>query len=76
MSELAGKRVWVAGHRGMVGRALVRRLGARAATLLTVERQECDLRDQAAVERWLAAARPEVVVVAAARVGGILANAS
>ena len=52
--QLAGKRVWIAGHRGMVGCALVRRLGRADCTVLTVARQECDLRDQAAVERWLA----------------------
>jgi GDP-L-fucose synthase len=72
--HLAGRRVWVAGHRGMVGCALLRRLGRLECEILTVARQDCDLRDQAAVERWLAEARPEVVVVAAARVGGILAN--
>jgi GDP-L-fucose synthase len=74
--ELAGKRVWVAGHRGMVGRALVRRLAHEDCALLTVGRARCDLRDPAALARWLEGARPEVVVVAAARVGGILANAS
>jgi GDP-L-fucose synthase len=74
--QLAGKRVWIAGHRGMVGSALVRRLGRADCTVLTVPRQECDLREQTAVERWLANARPDVVVVAAAKVGGILANAS
>jgi GDP-L-fucose synthase len=74
--HLAGRRVWVAGHRGMVGGALLRRLTRTDCEILTVARQDCDLRRQAAVERWLADARPEVVVVAAARVGGILANAA
>jgi GDP-L-fucose synthase len=74
--RLAGRRVWVAGHRGMVGSALMRRLARADCTLLTAPRAACDLRRQAAVERWLAEARPEVVVVAAARVGGILANAA
>ena len=74
--ELAGRRVWVAGHRGMVGSALRRRLAREHCRILTVTRQDCDLRRQAAVERWLGAARPEVVVVAAATVGGILANAT
>ena len=74
--RLAGKRVWVAGHRGMVGTALVRRLAREDCEILTVMRAECDLRRQAAVERWMADARPEVVVVAAAKVGGILANAT
>jgi GDP-L-fucose synthase len=74
--DLAGKRVFVAGHRGMVGAALVRRLAAEPVTLLTATRAELDLTRQAAVEAWMTAARPEVVVVAAAKVGGILANAS
>jgi GDP-L-fucose synthase len=74
--KLAGRRVWVAGHRGMVGSALMRRLARADCMLLTVTRTACDLRHQAAVERWLAEARPEVVVVAAASVGGILANAT
>jgi GDP-L-fucose synthase len=74
--QLAGKRVWVAGHRGMVGSALLRRLAREDCVLLTVGREQCDLRRQAAVEGWLADARPEIVVVAAARVGGILANAT
>ena len=60
----------------MVGGALMRRLADEGCALLAVTRQACDLRDQAAVARWLADARPEVVVVAAAKVGGILANAS
>ena len=74
--QLAGRRVWVAGHRGMVGSALLRRLARVECEILTVARQDCDLRHQAAVERWLADARPEVVVIAAAKVGGILANAA
>jgi GDP-L-fucose synthase len=74
--RLAGKRVWIAGHRGMVGSALARRLGRADCEILTVTREVCDLRRQAEVERWLGEARPEVVVVAAAKVGGILANAT
>ncbi|ACJ01371.1 GDP-L-fucose synthase [Rhodospirillum centenum] len=73
--RLQGRRVWVAGHRGMVGSAVVRRLAAEDCETLTVGRDRLDLRDGAAVERWLAETRPEVVVLAAARVGGILANA-
>jgi len=71
---LAGKRVWVAGHRGMVGSALVRRLAREDCTILTVGRDETDLRDPAAVAAWMASARPHAVVLAAATVGGILAN--
>ncbi len=71
---LAGKRVWVAGHRGMVGSAVVRRLGEEDCTLLTVERSQLDLRDTAAVQRWMESNAPQAVVLAAARVGGIVAN--
>ncbi len=74
--DLTGKRVWVAGHRGMVGSALVRRLQTEPVTVLTVGRADCDLRRQEQVEAWMQANRPEVVVVAAAKVGGILANAT
>ena len=76
MFDLAGKRVWVAGHRGMVGSAVVRRLASEQCEMLTVDSRTLDLRDQAAVRRWVADARPDVVVVAAAKVGGILANAT
>ena len=72
--DLAGKKVWVAGHRGMVGSAIVRRLAAEQAQVLTASRAELDLRDPSAVRAWLKANRPEVVVLAAAKVGGILAN--
>ncbi|MFZ1426013.1 MAG: GDP-L-fucose synthase [Geminicoccaceae bacterium] len=66
----------MAGHRGMVGSALVRRLGAEPVELLTATRAELDLARRADVEAWLQARRPDVVIVAAARVGGILANAT
>jgi GDP-L-fucose synthase len=72
--ELKGKRVFVAGHRGMVGSALVRRLARENVELLTAARSEVDLRDQAAVSSWFANKRPQVVFLAAAKVGGILAN--
>ena len=74
--SLNGKRVWVAGHLGMVGGALMRRLGREQCTLLSASRSELDLLDQHKVRDWLARARPEAVVIAAARVGGIHANAS
>jgi GDP-L-fucose synthase len=73
---IAGKRVWVAGHRGMVGSALLRRLEREDCETLTATRHECDLRRQGEVERWMDKARPEVVLIAAAKVGGILANDS
>jgi GDP-L-fucose synthase len=72
--ELTGKTVFVAGHRGMVGAALVRRLAGENVELLTAARAELDLRDQAAVFGWFAARRPQVVFLAAAKVGGIVAN--
>ena len=73
---LEGRRVYVAGHRGMVGSAIVRRLAAENCTVLTVDRGELDLLRQDGVEKWFSACRPDVVVVAAAKVGGILANTS
>jgi GDP-L-fucose synthase len=72
--ELKGKTVFVAGHRGMVGGALVRRLAQENIDLLTVGRSDVDLRDQAAVGKWFANKRPQVVFLAAAKVGGIVAN--
>lgn len=74
--DLAGKRVFVAGHRGMVGGAIVRRLGTENCTVLTATRTELDLKDQAAVRAWFAANQPDAVFLAAAKVGGILANDS
>src|SRR3954469_4795042 len=72
--ELNGKTVFVAGHGGMVGGALVRRLAPENVRLMTVGRSEVDLRDQAAVNKWFADRRPQVVFLAAAKVGGIVAN--
>jgi GDP-L-fucose synthase len=73
---LQGKRVWVAGHRGMVGSAIVRRLAEEDCSVLTAERGEVDLMRQDEVDRWLAKARPDAIFLAAARVGGIIANSS
>jgi GDP-L-fucose synthase len=72
--ELKGKTVFVAGHGGMVGAALVRRLARENIELLTVKRSEVDLCDQAAVFSWFAKMRPQAVFLAAAKVGGIVAN--
>jgi GDP-L-fucose synthase len=72
--ELKGRSVYVAGHRGMVGSALVRRLAREDVELLTASRSEVDLCDQAAVFDWFARRKPEVVFLAAAKVGGIVAN--
>ncbi len=74
--DLAARRVWVAGHRGMVGSALVRRLAAEDCEVLSVDRAGLDLTRQADVEDWIAGARPDLVILAAATVGGILANDS
>lgn len=74
--DLRGKRVWVAGHNGMVGAALVRRLAKEGCKILTVNRSEVDLTRQEPTENWISEMRPQAVFVAAARVGGILANAS
>jgi GDP-L-fucose synthase len=74
--RLAGKRIWVAGHRGMAGGAIVRRLQLEDCEVLTADRSELDLRRQERVESWLRQQRPQVVVLAAAVVGGIQANSS
>ena len=74
--ELRGKRVWVAGHRGMVGSAIIRRLAAEGCEILVAARALLDLQDQAGVRAWIADNRPNAIFLAAAKVGGILANAS
>ena len=76
MFDLAGRRVWVAGHRGMVGAALTRRLASEGCALVEAGRGEVDLREQAAVRAWMSRERPDAVFVAAATVGGIHANAT
>ena len=72
--NLRGKRVFVAGHRGMVGGAVVRRLASENCEVLTAGRDKLNLLDQAAVRTWMAREKPDAVVVAAAKVGGIYAN--
>ncbi|MEO8626530.1 MAG: GDP-L-fucose synthase [Betaproteobacteria bacterium] len=74
--SLRGKRVWVAGHRGMVGAAIVRRLASEECDLRTASRQQVDLRCQSDVRAWMAEVQPQAVFVAAATVGGIMANNS
>ena len=73
---LAGRRVWVAGHRGMVGSAIVRRLARAECEVVTVARAEVDLRRQTEVEAWMEAQKLDAVFLAAATVGGILANST
>jgi GDP-L-fucose synthase len=76
LNPLAGKKVWVAGHGGMVGSALVRRLESEDCEILTAGRGALDLLRQDDVESWMAELRPDAVFIAAAKVGGIYANSS
>lgn len=72
--DLKGKRIFVAGHRGMVGSAVVRRLATEDCEVITAAREELDLVNQAAVNAWMQEQRPDAIVMAAAKVGGIKAN--
>jgi len=72
--DLQGKRIYVAGHRGMVGAAITRRLCEQGMEALSADRSELDLLDQTAVKNWVSTNKPDVMIVAAAKVGGILAN--
>jgi len=74
MFDLSRKRVFVAGHTGMVGAAIVRRLERENCNIVVVPRRDCDLRQSAEVDGFLSRARPDAVFLAAGRVGGILAN--
>lgn len=74
MFSLLNKKIWVVGHRGMVGQALLRVLEGRNCTVLTVDRGALDLRRQNDVESWLYQHRPDAILLAAATVGGIEAN--
>jgi GDP-L-fucose synthase len=74
LTNLSEKRVFVAGHGGMAGSAIVRRLTSEACEVLTVPRRKLDLTDRNATERYLRSASPDIVIAAAARVGGIVAN--
>jgi GDP-L-fucose synthase len=73
---LSNKRVWVAGHNGMVGSALVRRLQTEGCEIVTAARNSLDLQSQPAVDKFVADTKPDVIFLAAAKVGGILANNS
>lgn len=72
--DVSGKRIFVAGHRGMVGSAIVRRLQGQGCEIITADRSQLDLIDQASTRAWLIREKPDAVIVAAAKVGGILAN--
>src|SRR6516162_4675874 len=74
--ELLHKRIYVAGHTGMVGSAIVRRLGSESCEILTPKRRDLDLRQGERVDRWMAEAKPDAVFLAAGRVGGIHANST
>ncbi len=71
---LKGRKLWVAGHHGMVGSAILRRLAGEECEILTVSHADLDLTRQADVEAWLGRTKPDAIFLAAARVGGILAN--
>lgn len=72
--DLTGKRVYVAGHSGLAGSAIVRRLAGEGCEILTATRAELDLTQQSATEAWLERNKPDAVIVAAGHVGGIFAN--
>ncbi len=74
MYAIEGKRIFVAGHRGMVGSALLRRLASEDCEVLTAGRGTVDLRDQAQTRDWMLREKPDAIIIAAAKVGGILAN--
>jgi GDP-L-fucose synthase len=72
--DLRGKRVYVAGHAGLAGSAIVRRLASEDCEVITADRRQLDLTQQDATERWIQKARPDAIFLAAGRVGGIYAN--
>src|SRR6516225_4055351 len=72
--DLAGERVYLAGHGGMVGAALVRRLRSESCEILTVDHADLDLTRQAETEQWIGEAKPDAVILAAGKVGGIAFN--
>ena len=74
--SIEGRKIWIAGHKGLVGGALVRHLSKRNCEILTVEREKLDLRSQHDTQSWIKKNDPDVIILAAARVGGIHANAS
>ena len=74
--DLNGKKVWIAGHRGMAGSAIARRLAKENCQIVTATRTELDLKRQADVEGWMAAQKLDAVFLAAAMVGGIMANST
>jgi GDP-L-fucose synthase len=73
-TALIGRKIFVAGHKGMVGSAIVRRLSSEQCDVIVADRSKLDLMDQRGVRHYLSIERPDIVVIAAAKVGGILAN--
>jgi GDP-L-fucose synthase len=71
---LKDKKVWVAGHNGMVGSTLVKKIKDLGSEVITVSKEDLDLRDQSSTRQWVYKNKPEVIFIAAAKVGGILAN--
>ena len=74
--SLSKKKIWVAGHNGMVGSAVVKRLLNEDCEIITVKKNIVDLRDGESVLRWMKSNKPEAIIVAAAKVGGIHANSN
>ena len=68
------RRIWIAGHTGMLGASLAKKLVGRGENVITVNSDKLDLRDESATFEWVRRNKPEIVFVAAAKVGGILAN--
>ena len=74
MFDISNKKIWVAGHKGMVGSAIVRRLKKENCKILKVEKKELNLLDQKSTEEWICKNKPEIIIIAAAKVGGIKIN--
>lgn len=74
MFDISNKKIWVAGHNGMVGSAIVRRLKKENCKILKVEKKELNLLDQKSTEEWICKNKPEIIIIAAAKVGGIKIN--
>ena len=74
--QMENTKVWIAGHRGLVGGAIAKRLSRENCSIVTIDRNKLDLRDQIGVKKWLEKEKPSVIIVAAAKVGGILANST
>ena len=74
--QIENRKVWIAGHRGLVGGAIAKRLSRENCSIVTIDRNELDLRDQIGVKKWLEKEKPSIIIIAAAKVGGIFANST